>query len=70
MFAPAISWDLLVSWQAVRLEFVLRVRLSSASNGRPDHALLNTLHTLQVLKALLMKHVDIELFHDLNNNVQ
>jgi hypothetical protein len=52
------------------LKFVLRVRLSSASNGRSDHSLLNTLHTLQVLEALLMKHVDIELFHDLNDNVQ
>jgi hypothetical protein len=45
-------------------------RLSSASNGRSDHALLYALHTLQVLEALLMKHIDIELFHDLNDNVQ
>jgi hypothetical protein len=56
--------------QAICRKFVLHVRLSSASNGRSDHALLNTLHAPQVLESLFVEHVDIELFHDLNNDVQ
>jgi hypothetical protein len=56
--------------QAISLRSVRVPCPSSASHGRPNHALLNTLHALQVLQALLMKHVDIELFHDLNNDIQ
>jgi hypothetical protein len=45
-------------------------RCSSASNSRSGHALLNTLYTLQVLESLLMYHINIQLFHDLNYDVQ
>jgi hypothetical protein len=70
-FLCCASWQFGQIFDAVvRLTMVLHVRTSSASHGRPNHPLLNTLHALQVLEALLMKHVDIKLFHDLNNNVQ
>lgn len=45
-------------------------RRSSSSNRSPSHALLDTLYTLQILESLLMQHINIELFHDLNHNIQ
>lgn len=45
-------------------------RRSSPSNGGPSHALLDTLYALQILEPLLMEHINIELFHDLDNHVQ
>lgn len=70
LLVPATWCDHLMLRQAIPLRSVRASCPSSASNGRPDHSLLNTLHALQALKALLMKHVDIELFHDLNNDIQ
>jgi hypothetical protein len=46
------------------------VKSSSASDSRSDHALLNALHTLQVLESILVQHIHVQLFHDLNHDVE
>lgn len=43
---------------------------SGAPNSSSNHALLDTLHTLQILEPVLMQNINIQLFHDLDYNVE
>ena len=43
---------------------------SSASNSRSDHALFDTLNALQILKPVLVQHIHVQLFHDLDHDVE
>ena len=59
-----------LSYRSVLSSCAMFVQPSSASNSRSNHALLDTLHTLQIFQSFLVQHIHIQLFHDLDDDIE
>ena len=59
-----------LSYRSVLPACAVSVQSSSAPNSRSNHALLDTLHALQIFQSFLVQHIHIQLFHDLDDDIE